>query len=82
MLCSLLKVLFALHCKLALYYVIMSNRVGLRLSTQSRLVCLSACAVTHVEGCGQLRTFHMPISKPHVLGNPPVWLHNGTYCKL
>jgi len=32
--------------------------------------------------CRKLRTFRMPMSKPHVLGNPPVWLHNGTYREL
>ncbi len=30
----------------------------------------------------ELATFRMPMSKPHVLGNPPVWLHSGTYREL
>jgi hypothetical protein len=37
---------------------------------------------TRGEARWQLRTFRMPMSKPHVLGNPPVWLHNGTYREL
>jgi hypothetical protein len=30
----------------------------------------------------ELPTFRMPMSKPHVLGHPPVWLRNGTYREL
>ena len=30
----------------------------------------------------QLRTFCILMSKPHVLGNPLVWLHNGTNHEL
>jgi hypothetical protein len=49
MLCSLLKALLALHCRLALYYVEQSGAAGLRLGAQSRLVCPRACVVTRVD---------------------------------
>jgi hypothetical protein len=41
--------------------VIMSNRVGLRLSTQSRFVFICACVVTRVEGWG-LCSYTWPLS--------------------
>jgi hypothetical protein len=43
---------------------------------------LSWPRVFRVVASWELRTFRMPMSKPHVLGNPPVWLHNGTYREL
>ena len=30
----------------------------------------------------QLRSLRVRFFEPHVLGNPPVWLHNGTYREL
>ena len=53
MLCSLLKALLVLHCKLALYYVQQSGAA----SQRSVQTCLPrACIVTRVEGVGSSRT--------------------------
>jgi hypothetical protein len=66
MLCSLLKALLVLHCKLALYYVQQSGAASQR-SVQTCLPRARACVVTRVEGVGSSRTCRICLGLGYII---------------
>ena len=58
------------------YYLAMAHKIYTDLVMSTRYV-LVTWAAYH-----ELRSLRVRFLEPHVLGNPPVWLHNGTYHEL